>query len=102
MPERHQKGFTLAGITFTFPRSFHKKVKDSCDSVGRLEALNSESVLASLAFQERTHESSRMKKFLQEMVVFQDVCMVCYLFNKGKHSREREHPLWTYLLFLPL
>ena len=58
MPERHQKeDFTLAGITFTFPRSFHKKVKDSCDSVLRWEALYSESVLALLALEERTHES---------------------------------------------
>ena len=33
MLDRHQKGdFTLAGTTFTFKRSFHKKVKDSCDS----------------------------------------------------------------------
>ena len=59
MPEGHQKeDFTLAGIAFTFPRSlFTKKVKDSCDSVRRWEALYSESVLASLALDERTHES---------------------------------------------
>ena len=49
MPEGHQKeDFTLAGIAFTFPRSFHKKLKDSCDSARRWEALYSETVLAHL------------------------------------------------------
>ena len=58
MPEGHQKeDFTLAGIAFTFPRSFHKKVKDSCYSARRWEELYSESVLAPLALDERTHES---------------------------------------------
>ena len=51
MPEGHQKeDFTLAGIAFTFPRSliFTKKLKDSCYSARRWEALNSETVLAHL------------------------------------------------------
>ena len=57
MPEGHQKeDFTLAGIAFTFSE-IKKKVKDSCDSARRWEALSSESVLASLAFDERNHES---------------------------------------------
>ena len=61
MPERHQKDdFTLAVITFTFRDLFTKKVKDSCDSARRWEALYSESVLASLALDEKTHESILM------------------------------------------
>ena len=51
MPEGHQKeDFTLAGIAFTFPRSFFfpEKLKDSCDSARQWEALYSETVLAHL------------------------------------------------------
>ena len=40
LPERHEnRDFTQAGTTFTFPRSFHKEVKDSCDSARRWEAI---------------------------------------------------------------
>ena len=58
MPEGHQKeDFTLAGIALLSRDLFTKKVEDSCDSARRWEALYSESVLASLALDERTHES---------------------------------------------
>ena len=32
-------------------------------------------------------------KVSKEMVLFHDICMVCYYSTKGKHSQEQEHPL---------
>ena len=62
MPERLQKGdIILAGVTLTFPRSFHKKIKNSPDVIrrGDRDARNSEKkgVLTSLALEKGTHES---------------------------------------------
>ena len=87
-----------------FPRDlFTKKVKDSCHLVQRREALycKNASVLASLALEERMHESIWIKEFLQEMVLFHDVCMVCNIIYpaKDEHSWEREHPLSTLISF---
>ena len=76
-----------------FPENlFTKKVKDSRDSARRWDALHSKSakvqvqvqvqVVASLALEEMTHESIWMKEFSQEMVLFHDACIVCYLSNK--------------------
>ena len=69
---------------------FKKKVKDSWYSAQQWETLYRKNaiVFASLALEERMHESIWIKEFFQEMVLFHDVYMVCnYLSSKR----------WTFL-----
>ena len=102
MPEHHQKGdFTLAGTTLTFPRSFHKECNgmDSCDLAWRWEALYSEnaSVLALLAlvYKRGLTKVFKRKNFRKRCYCSMIFAMSVIYQTKGKHSREREHPLST-------
>ena len=58
MPEGHQKeDFTLAGIAFTFPRSFYKESKGFMRFGAAMGSTLQRKCARTLALDERTHES---------------------------------------------
>ena len=84
------RDFTLTGTTFTFQKIFsQRKLRihairrgDGKHFTAKVQVQVQVQVVASLALEEMTHESIWMKEFSQEMVLFHDACIVCYLSNK--------------------